>query len=315
MPCSCSPTLVCTHTRKLDLFEVVDGIKEALSTTSPISKDGIYQKRSQKEHDELSVKLTRLLEDLDLSLGELSRYAHFCNSKKYTRNLIASDKNFTLMLLCWTPGKESPIHDHPCEGCWMRVCTGRIRETVYQRHASSNSLSELKSRAGNAGDVLYVDDSIGLHKVGSETIRNLNIQEKNKNLQQQMEGKIDIKSTDMKADDSDKLDQDALVFQITEDAKGQPLQEGASITLHLYSPPFLSCSVWLSEDAALDAPCKPIITYHSEFGELIDDANIQPNALTGGEKDASSTEPCDAQSLISYLSLPISEVRISEKLY
>lgn len=26
-------------------------------------------------------------------------------------------KTFTLLLLCWNPGKESPIHDHPCDGC------------------------------------------------------------------------------------------------------------------------------------------------------------------------------------------------------
>jgi hypothetical protein len=45
------------------------------------------------------------------------------------RNLIATDnETFTLMLLCWTPGKESPIHDHPCEGCWMRVVQGCVRE-------------------------------------------------------------------------------------------------------------------------------------------------------------------------------------------
>jgi cysteine dioxygenase len=267
--CLCSPTLECDHQlpmseRKMDLFEVVDGIKEALSSTSPTSEESgsSSRKRTQEEHEMLSTRLTSLLGDLDLSLGELSRYAHFCSSKKYTRNLIASDANFTLMLLCWTPGKESPIHDHPCEGCWMRVCTGRIRETVYKRHASTNSLSELKSREGNAGDVLYVDDSIGYHKVGSEVVRKVSTAGSEK------EGKEGGRG---------------VVYQISEDADGQPLQEGASITLHLYSPPFLSCSVWLSEDAALDAPCRPTITYHSEFGvKLYEDDSLSSNALTGG---------------------------------
>lgn len=278
--CRCSPDRgQCNHLsimreRKKDLFEVVDGIKEALSfppstsedSTSPSSSSSTScRKRTHEEHEVLSAKLKSLLEDLDLSLGELSRYAHFSNSKKYTRNLIASDSNFTLMLLCWTPGKESPIHDHPCEGCWMRVCTGRIRETVYQRHASTNSLSELKSREGNAGDVLYVDDSIGYHKVGSEVVYNK------------------VKKEEGHGED---------VYQITEDADGQPLQEGASITLHLYSPPFLSCSVWLSEDAALDSPCKPTITYHSEFGVKLFEDETKPNALTGGGVNDSNQPVC-----------------------
>jgi hypothetical protein len=32
--------------------------------------------------------------------------------------LIATDdETFTLLLLCWNPSKESPIHDHP----WVRL--------------------------------------------------------------------------------------------------------------------------------------------------------------------------------------------------
>jgi hypothetical protein len=44
-------------------------------------------------------------------------YAHFDASRHYTRNLIATDHvSYTLLLLCWNPGQESPIHDHPCDG-------------------------------------------------------------------------------------------------------------------------------------------------------------------------------------------------------
>mmetsp|Transcript_16702 Transcript_16702/g.30240 ORF Transcript_16702/g.30240 Transcript_16702/m.30240 type:complete len:212 (+) Transcript_16702:91-726(+) len=56
-----------------------------------------------------------LFRRLDLTLGEWKKYAMFESKKNYTRNLIATDdETFTLLLLCWNPGKESPIHDHPC---------------------------------------------------------------------------------------------------------------------------------------------------------------------------------------------------------
>mmetsp|Transcript_9474 Transcript_9474/g.13863 ORF Transcript_9474/g.13863 Transcript_9474/m.13863 type:complete len:88 (-) Transcript_9474:449-712(-) len=66
---------------------------------------------------------------------------HWDASKSYTRNLVSSDgKRYTLLLLCWNAGRESPIHDHPCDGCWMRVCRGSVNECRYERDACTDSL-------------------------------------------------------------------------------------------------------------------------------------------------------------------------------
>lgn len=71
---------------------------------------------------------------LHLDPEELTRYTHLDDSKNYTRNLVATDNtHYTLMLLCWNPGKSSPIHDHPCDGCWMQVLEGQVRECRYER--------------------------------------------------------------------------------------------------------------------------------------------------------------------------------------
>lgn len=61
-----------------------------------------------------------------LESADVAPYAFWDPDKLYTRNLMASDgKNFTILLLCWNPGKESPIHDHPCEGCWVKTVSSR----------------------------------------------------------------------------------------------------------------------------------------------------------------------------------------------
>lgn len=36
---------------------------------------------------------------------------NFCKIK-YSRNLIELNEDFELILLCWLPGQESPIHNH-----------------------------------------------------------------------------------------------------------------------------------------------------------------------------------------------------------
>ena len=70
-------------------------------------------------------------------LGEYAR-AHedwrafaLTSSEHYTRNLVARDEHFELMILCWGPGHESPIHNHEGEDCWMAVLDGALEELRY----------------------------------------------------------------------------------------------------------------------------------------------------------------------------------------
>ncbi|KAL7430777.1 hypothetical protein ACHAXH_001681 [Discostella pseudostelligera] len=88
--------------------------------------------------------------------------------KNYTRNLIATDdETFTLLLLCWNPSKESPIHDHPCDGCWLRVCTGKIQETRYEINAAADRLEITSDMVFDDDAPTFINDSMGYHKVGN----------------------------------------------------------------------------------------------------------------------------------------------------
>ena len=150
-------------TSLLSLAELVAAISAQLTCC----KDMALPKR---------LHLARLLARLDGGSNELARFAHFDADKRYTRNLIATEgqtaasNGFTLMLLCWNPGKESPIHDHPCDGCWFRVMGGRVREVRYAHPppgAASPALLQTGVLEAACGDVSYMDDSLGLHKVGN----------------------------------------------------------------------------------------------------------------------------------------------------
>ncbi|KAL3774210.1 hypothetical protein ACHAW5_008535 [Stephanodiscus triporus] len=107
-----------------------------------------------------------------------NRYAHPDPTRDYTRNLIATDdETYTLLLLCWNPGMSSPIHDHPCDGCWVRVCEGKIRETRYEVIVGDDD-DDGGDGAGAAliatSDALiedsaptFINDSVGYHRVGN----------------------------------------------------------------------------------------------------------------------------------------------------
>lgn len=43
--------------------------------------------------------------------SDWKEFALFCQLK-YARNLIEFNENFELIILCWLPGQESPIHNH-----------------------------------------------------------------------------------------------------------------------------------------------------------------------------------------------------------
>lgn len=116
---------------------------------------------------ERKAKLTEILNKIDFEPTELSKYIHYDNSIPYTRNLIATDdENYTLLLLCWSAGRESKIHDHPCQGCFVRTLTGSIQECVY-KVSDSGEILPLREGVYRAGLTSFMSDSIGLHKIGN----------------------------------------------------------------------------------------------------------------------------------------------------
>ncbi|MBL8862285.1 MAG: cysteine dioxygenase family protein [Planctomycetes bacterium] len=93
-------------------------------------------------------------------------FAHFAPGC-YTRNLVARTEHYELLVLCWQPGVESPIHDHAGQHCWMAVLEGRIEEVHYAwpEPDARGAMRARGSRVFEAGQVAYIDDGIALHLV------------------------------------------------------------------------------------------------------------------------------------------------------
>jgi cysteine dioxygenase len=85
----------------------------------------------------------------------------------YTRNLVSRNEQFEMLVLCWSAGQESPIHDHSGQHCFMSVLQGRIEELQYgvPSEPGSGPLRQTGRRVFEPGEVAYIHDRIALHKV------------------------------------------------------------------------------------------------------------------------------------------------------
>jgi len=126
--------------------------------------DHLYAKNIPWEDTKAAISC--LLRRLDLTTNETNKYTFWDAEKSYTRNLIHTDnKNYTLLLLCWNAGKESKIHNHPCNGCFVKTIRGCVRENRY--HDVDGIIKQSSVRFFTEGQVSYMDDYIGYHKIGN----------------------------------------------------------------------------------------------------------------------------------------------------
>ncbi|TPX71906.1 cysteine dioxygenase [Spizellomyces sp. 'palustris'] len=117
--------------------------------------------------------ITRLLQSYTSSQNDYAPYAHFDPSKPYTRNLVDDGNgHFNLMILCWTQGKASPIHDHAGAHCLMKILDGELCETQYEwpkedEACGSCPMRVTKQTVHGANQVAYIHDQIGLHRISN----------------------------------------------------------------------------------------------------------------------------------------------------
>lgn len=56
------------------------------------------------------------------------------------------------------------MHNHPCDGCFVKTLVGSIKETVYTV-VDSSDIQQKSCRFFTEGQVSFMADSMGLHKI------------------------------------------------------------------------------------------------------------------------------------------------------
>lgn len=79
-------------------------------------------------------------------------------------------KIFNLLILVWTPGKRSPVHDHASSHCLMKMLKGTLRETRYEMPVEAEGVRDeglrvIQQKDFGEGKVAYISDRLGLHEI------------------------------------------------------------------------------------------------------------------------------------------------------
>lgn len=125
------------------------------------------------------------------TMDDWRQYVKF-DDWKYTRNLIdVGNSRFELMLLGWGEDQFSSIHDHAGSHCFMKVLDGGVEESLYHwpdktednnnnsknndnfndnNNKSDCGMKLKKPREVHTEGILYINDSIGLHRIGNPNL-------------------------------------------------------------------------------------------------------------------------------------------------
>ena len=82
-------------------------------------------------------------------------------SKTYNREVIHSCDEFDLVIITWDSNHECPIHNHPKNGCHVKLLEGTITEERYDME----TLEKIQTKEYMRDSIFYIDDSIAYHKM------------------------------------------------------------------------------------------------------------------------------------------------------
>jgi hypothetical protein len=73
---------------------------------------------------------------------------------------------YGMYLVVWNPFCETSIHNHPEGGCLMKVLDGKITQYKFRNSEIMTEQEDL-----NIGDISFINDNIGLHRISNDTMR------------------------------------------------------------------------------------------------------------------------------------------------
>ncbi|KAK1977025.1 cysteine dioxygenase type I [Colletotrichum cereale] len=137
--------------------QLVVELKEALGPSSGLDSADVNV-----------VGLMKLMEKYNTQEDEWIHFAFADQSLGYTRNLVdEGNGKSNLLVLVWTPGKGSPIHDHGNAHCLMKILKGNLTEIqyAYPKGEKYQIMEGVSERIHKENAVAYMADELGVHQI------------------------------------------------------------------------------------------------------------------------------------------------------
>lgn len=86
------------------------------------------------------------------------------SKENYKRVLISKNEFIEIILIGWNVNQKSAIHDHPKNGCLVKILDGQLNETIF-----INNLEKIKENVLLEGNISYQIGNKILHKIENIT--------------------------------------------------------------------------------------------------------------------------------------------------
>ena len=87
------------------------------------------------------------------------KYVYFDNNK-YNRNTVYENENIEMVIISWNNNQKSGLHDHPKNGCLMKILDGELNEYIYDE-----KLNLLKIKNCKKDCISYQECKNGIHDI------------------------------------------------------------------------------------------------------------------------------------------------------
>lgn len=78
-----------------------------------------------------------------------------------------SNNVFEIIIICWNKSQQSPVHDHPTNGCILKVLGGELKEEIYNKQIIDNNIKYIYEKTNNVptNTVSYMEKNQKIHKI------------------------------------------------------------------------------------------------------------------------------------------------------
>ena len=131
----------------------------------------------------LSELFLKIVPNIEISLDLLQQYcgndwvqyiAHINEELQYTKILIDSNEQFELYVIIWKPFCSSQIHDHPEQGCVMKIVQGCLIEDIYT-NLNNNYAKLIQRNYLNLNAIASKSSNKILHKITNNNLISVSI--------------------------------------------------------------------------------------------------------------------------------------------
>lgn len=109
------------------------------------------------------LNLLNLVNDFKSFNFDKSEWCKYINLKKndYNKNIIYRNNKYEIILISWDQNATTKIHNHPKNGCIMKILEGSLIEETYD----TKTLDKIDTNIYEKDNTSYIHDNLYYHKI------------------------------------------------------------------------------------------------------------------------------------------------------